>query len=1255
MSDRTVSVGLQLRTAGFTSALRTAQQATKKFGDDLQSQARKNKDSFDDVSRGLAGIGLAAGVGVGLAVKKFADFDAQMSKVRAATHETTGNMNLLRDAALEAGKRTAFSATEAAAAIENLAKAGVTTTDILNGGLNGALDLAAAGQLDVAQAAETAATAMTQFKLSGKDVPHIADLLAAAAGKAQGEVTDMAQALNQSGLVAAQMGLSIEETTGTLAAFASAGLLGSDAGTSFKTMLLRLANPSKEAAATLEGLGVSAYDVQGGFVGIGPLAEQLRTKLSKLSQEQRDAALAQIFGSDAIRAAAILYSQGAKGIAEWTTKVNDAGFAAETAAIKQDNLRGDVEKLGGSFETALIKSGSGANDSLRGLAQGATAVVDGFAGLPEQVQQGAVALGAIVAISGLGAAGLLKTASAAGEAKAAWQGLGRTGRTLTLSMGAVGVAITAGLALYGLFAKRNADAAAKAEDLRSTLDEQTGAITGNTRAYVANDLAQSGLAQRAKDLGLSLVTVTDAALGNKVALDAVVRSLDSVIEAGTSTEIIANELHSSMTAEAQAATKLKADLLGTNEALTDAQQKQRLAAEGAAGHTSAQSLQAEAVKKANTAFRAQKEDLDSVIESMHRASGAALSLSGAQIKFQAALDDAVEGIKDHGRTLDINTEKGRSNRAALDEVAAAANDQTDALLKSGKGHATAAKSAQLARAEFIRIATRMGLNKTQADRLARALIDIPDKAHTAITNTAPAAKRSVDTYRTKGLGSIPATVPTKVITTGIPTAKQEIAGFTTYVDKSLGGIADEAVRVSFGVSRGAPLGRPILEKRATGGPVFGAGSDTSDSIPALLSNGEHVLTAREVQAAGGHGAVEAWRDSLVRGYAKGGRAEVAVHASTPTAKAIGAVTSSIAREFGAEIAKQLAAGPGGPPGQVSTFRGHRLNARTIGMVLDAERMLGRQFHITQGSYSTRVAASGSTHAGGGVLDTNGPGGWNAAVTALRRAGFAAWHRTPSQGPWGHHIHSVAKGDPTASAAAKAQVRDFQRGGDGLGGRSKGGRVVRSFAAGGRVGFATGGPVGLAGIHRIEVDPLVKKIARLEKAFETAADKIETTTDRIKAMVEQRNEFGAAAASSFTGPLFGSGTSTADLKLRLDARRNDAKGLQKNLQILRQKGLNKGLWAQLAQSSDYGAAQQLAQMTPAQLAAISQSFVASQQATAGLAAYAGNVQYGGQIANAQAQLRREQSTVKAIRAALNGARVRVVQEGGKSYMYINTKS
>jgi len=1313
MADRTVSVALQLKTTQFKSKLSEAQQQTKRFGDDLQKSAVKNKQELNDVAGGLAKVGAAAALATGLAVKKFADFDKAMSNVRAATHATAGDMGLLKDAAIEAGAKTAFSATEAAGAIENLAKAGVSTSDILKGGLSGALDLAAAGELGVAEAAETAATAMTQFGLAGKDVPHIADLLAAAAGKAQGEVSDMAAALNQSGLVAAQMGLSIEETTGTLAAFASAGLLGSDAGTSFKTMLLQLANPSAEAAETMKDLGINAYDAQGAFVGIAPLAEQLKSKLSTLSQEQRDSTLATIFGSDAIRAANVLYKNGAQGVQDWTTKVNDAGYAAETAAIKQDNLRGDIEKLGGSIETALIQIGEGADSPLRGITQQVTAMVDAFGELPGPVKNSALAIGGITAVGGLAAGGLLKTVTAAAEAKDALETLGATGKRLVFSMGAVGLALGAAAVAYGIFANKNAEAERKADDLRGTLDEQTGAITGNTRAYVANELAQSGLAQKAKDLGLNLAEITDAALGNQGALDSVVVALDAVI--ASSDRYQRGSGGSASEANAEAARKLKDALLGTNSALTDAQQKQKLAAEGSAEHQTAQEKQAAAVKQSNVVIKEQTDRLKEQTEAAFKAAGNALSLRAAQANYAESLGAVNNALKDNGRGLSVTTEAGRANRAVLDEVASSANDVTESMLANGRSHEDARKNAENAKAEFVRVATRMGLNKKAAKALADQLIAIPPKATTNVTNNAEKAKAKVNDYQKYGLNAlskekstaisltgipkanqelsswntrlsgVDTDIPTHLRTTGIPLAKRQISDFGQQVDKTLGGIADEPINIdikytSGGVNLTAPSS---VGRRATGGPggpvPHGPGGTTDDRAGLYaLSNDEWVIKASSAQKYGPRtmAAINAGRATVIPdgGFASGGSPGLDFHAGLqPTgvlASSVAASTHALGVAKGKALAKDMQfAGPGGPPGNKGNFRGKTLNARTINMVLAAERILGAAFHITQGSYSTSVKASGSTHAGGGVIDTNGPGGWGAAVGALRRVGFAAWHRTPNQGPWGHHIHAVAIGDSSASPAAKRQVQSFLSGGNGLGGRgmAKGGPVGFNLDQalrrgpllrdqGGRIPPGTSLVQNNTGrdehvsrpgeVRRIQltVDQTIKAVERLTKSYDKAAERVNKTTDRIKDLVAQRNEFAAASASSFTGALFGQGTSAGDLNLRLQARANDAKGFRGDLIALKKKGLSKNLLAELTQSSDYGAANELAQMSPAQLAQISKSYAASVQATQQLQLYTGHTQFGAQIKSAQGDLKREQSNIRSIQKAISG--MKFYLQGGK---------
>ena len=336
MSSRTVSVALQAKIDGYTGPLKVAAKETEKLGaaarkagdeidgagkkseksfkpgklrpiaaewEKLQDTAVNNSQAWSNVSNTLLTAGAAAGAAVELVTREYANFDQAMSGVASTGVDARQNIDALREAAKRAGADTAFSAVEAANGVEELARAGVSASDILGGGLKGSLDLAAAGQIGVAESAGIASTAMTQFKLSGDKIPHLADLLAAGAGKAMGGVDDLGMALKQGGLVASQFGLSIEETVGGLSAFAASGLLGSDAGTSLKTMLLKLASPSKEAAKLMQELGINAYDASGQFVGLESLAGQLQTAFVGQSAATRDAAMATIFGTAAIRAA----------------------------------------------------------------------------------------------------------------------------------------------------------------------------------------------------------------------------------------------------------------------------------------------------------------------------------------------------------------------------------------------------------------------------------------------------------------------------------------------------------------------------------------------------------------------------------------------------------------------------------------------------------------------------------------------------------------------------------------------------------------------------------------------------------------------------------------------------------------------------------------------------------------------------------------------------------------------------------------
>lgn len=723
-----------------TAATRKLADAEKSLG--LGDWVTENEQSINTLSNAIGGVGLALTGVAALAVKKFADFDAAMSSVQASTMETASNMDLLRDAALDAGARTVYSATEAAAAIEELAKAGVSTADILGGGLDGALDLAAAGGIGVAEAAETAASAMTQFGLAGQDVTHIADLLAAGAGKAQGGVSDMSQALNQAGLVSSQMGLSIEETVGSLTAFASAGLTGSDAGTSFRAMLLRLANPTKESAQLMQELGIRAYDSQGAFVGMENLAAQLQRQLGGLTQETRNQALAQIFGQDAIRTSAILYEQGAEGIREWTAAVDEQGYAAEVAAARMDNLKGDIEGLMGSLETALIGMGEGANGPLRSLVQSLDDVVDAFGNLPAEAQQatlGIVGGGGLVA---LGVAGLGKLVVGINDARLAMQQLGISAKTAGKLVGGIGVALGVATYLVMDWAESQAEAKRRAEELAETLDQVTGATTKSTEAFVADELVKSGAAKAYKILGGDVRDLVDAAMGAEDALTRV----NAIVDEATD-EAAWNTIFGKIENVGYDPTKsIREGLSEMQGALKAGTTEWQLMQEATEGAGAAQDRLGPMYGATTGAIEEQTDALQVMIDAQREAAGEVLSLRDAQRGLESAYDAATDALNKNGPTLDITTEKGRANQAALDDIADSTWDLIDSMKATGSSSADLQSAMETNRAKFIAAAESMGMATGDAEALANQLGLIPGSVKAQVIVDTDEGKRAADSF-----------------------------------------------------------------------------------------------------------------------------------------------------------------------------------------------------------------------------------------------------------------------------------------------------------------------------------------------------------------------------------------------------------------------------------------------------------------------------------------------------------------------------
>lgn len=789
MADRRVKVVFSAEVQNYKAALEAAAKSTenlKKSADETgkvsekaskasAEAAKKHQESVERVGNAATIGGAAVVAGVGLAVKAYSDFDKQMSAVDAATHETAGNMEMLRQAAIDAGADTAFSAGEAAQGIEEMAKAGVSTKDILGGGLTGALSLAAAGSLDVGKAAEIAASAMTQFKLSGDKLPHVADLLAAGAGKAQGSVEDLGAALNQSGLVASQTGLTIEETTGGLAAFASAGLVGSDAGTSFKSMLQRLNPQSKEAAELMADLGLSAYDSQGNFIGLSEYAGELQTALGGMTTEQRNATLSTLFGSDAIRAASVLYENGAAGVEKWENAVNDAGYAAETAARLQDNLAGDLEKLGGSFDTVLIQSGSGANEVLRGLVQGLEGLVDAVGKVPAPVLAAGTGLAAVVGGAALVGGALITIIPKIKDTKDALNDLAPAGGKARGALDAVGKAAGFGAALgtatliiaklaesdymskidtgMGRVALALQDVSSSGPGAASALDglfkDRDGGDLINTvtdlESAIKRTFNRDG-GQQFNDWGESIVNGMTGVKGSSQILADQFDRLDSgladLVSSGKSDDAAKafDKIKTAAADQGVSVEELVKKFPAYADALKQAEADAKAAGEGgdaaAAGIKAAGDASATAATQAEDIAKALDEvgvnadgsiaDLDKFTAALGRAGLLQLSTRDAARAYEEALDTLTESVTKNGTTLDISTEKGRANQAAFDGIAKAGIASAEAMAASGEGQDAIQGKLQGTYTDLVAAGERFGLTAGEAETLARSVLGVPD-------------------------------------------------------------------------------------------------------------------------------------------------------------------------------------------------------------------------------------------------------------------------------------------------------------------------------------------------------------------------------------------------------------------------------------------------------------------------------------------------------------------------------------------------
>lgn len=340
-----------------------------------------------------AWAGLAAIVG-GVATLKtvtrqFVEFDDAMRRVGAVSQESAENMAKLTKQAQELGATTRFTASDAARAMQQLAAAGLKQEEIQNS-IGAAMNIAAAGQMDVATAADQLTNIMGQFGIEAKDSAIIADALTAGFTGAATSMDQLANAMTYCGPVANSLGYTMQDTTGILMALADAGIKGEKAGTALRGGFSRLLNPIGEAKEVIEKYGLEVQNADGTMKSFADIIDAVgRAGMS--SKEQ-----IQLFGLEAGPAMMTLLQKGGDAIRKYQDQVNNSGGMAEkVAGDMEEGLGGAMRRLEAATSAIAVNFGKVWAPALGAVADMMAKVAGWVADLSDGAKMAVSAIGAV--------------------------------------------------------------------------------------------------------------------------------------------------------------------------------------------------------------------------------------------------------------------------------------------------------------------------------------------------------------------------------------------------------------------------------------------------------------------------------------------------------------------------------------------------------------------------------------------------------------------------------------------------------------------------------------------------------------------------------------------------------------------------------------------------------------------------------------------------------------------------------------------
>lgn len=352
---------LMLDTSNFTSGFKSALSDLKTF----QDSSATTKDKLTALSSAMGQTGKSmtkfvtlplAGVGAAM-VKTTADFEAGMSQVQAISGATGEDLKALSDKAKEMGAVTKFSASESAEALKYMAMAGWDTQKMLDG-LPGVMNLAAASGEDLGTVSDIVTDALTALGMKAEEAGHFADVLAQASSKSNTNVGMMGETFKYVAPLAGSLGYSCEDVATAIGLMANAGIKGSQAGTSLRSVLTRMAKPTKESANAMQALGVEITNADGSMKPLYDVMTQLRQSFSGLTEDEKASYAAMLGGQEAMSGLLAIVNASDEDFNKLVEQINNADGAAEQMAnTMQDNLSGQLTILKSTIEGISISFG----------------------------------------------------------------------------------------------------------------------------------------------------------------------------------------------------------------------------------------------------------------------------------------------------------------------------------------------------------------------------------------------------------------------------------------------------------------------------------------------------------------------------------------------------------------------------------------------------------------------------------------------------------------------------------------------------------------------------------------------------------------------------------------------------------------------------------------------------------------------------------------------------------------------------------